>query len=217
MRIYLIIISLIIGLTSCSNSTNDGANSDTDNNIIVDEKISDRDAEILKKIGNHEMNGVYHYTTYEEDSGNILQTYVRGTNDKKEFSVTNDIDYYFNDGSTITYANSEKNIYYQESVDGFYKDSNDIDSFFEEIKGRGLESIEDDDKNIKLKFDNNSYSIYDSNTLDLVEDKFMGNGTSVIQKLESKEEDVDSLYDKYFNVIQNMNKVETLEEVTGKI
>lgn len=210
-RFIYIILSLIL-ITSCSNKDSD---TEKDYKKEVLSKVDNPDEkEILNKIAHHKDKGVYKYITYNTDDNSVIQEMVKGIDDGIEFTIMDKSDYYFNDGKTITWANTNKNLYYIDSSNGINDDENDEINFYQELSEE-LSEIVTDDQFVLLKFNDGSYSKYDSKSFDLIEEAFEGNGKKLIQKLEDKQDDVKASYDKYIKVIDGMEKAGTVGEVTG--
>ncbi|MDD7305136.1 MAG: hypothetical protein PUG67_00960 [Peptoniphilaceae bacterium] len=212
MKRFIYLILLVFLFTSCGNK--DSEQSDSKNEVL--ESVKDQEQkEALESIVKHKDEGVYDYISYNTEDNSIIQEYVKGVGQGLEFTIINNNDYYFNDGKTITYANKEKNLYYQENTDKIYDDSPSEEGIYDEMSQMGLNKVEISDAYISLSYDTGSIEKYDRKTLDLIENEFTGEGKKILKKLESKDMDVKASYDKNIKIIEGMNKAKTVGEVTG--
>ncbi|MDO4672034.1 MAG: hypothetical protein Q4A76_03910 [Porphyromonadaceae bacterium] len=209
--IYFILLSFLI--TSCSNKNTDGQ---TDYKKEISSNLDNKeDIKVLEELRKHMDQGVYEYKTYDKVEKNIINKKIQAKSEKIEFLIINDNDYYFNDGNNITYANKEKNLYFQEKSNGIFEDNIDEQSYYEELFESGLKSIEINEDNIILHYKEDSFFKYDRKSLDLLEQEFVSGGKKVQEKLISKDIDVKSAYNKYIKVIDGMQEAKTAGEVTG--
>lgn len=207
---YTILISLLF--TSCSIKDR----SDIDYKKAAFDTITNEDErKALENIANTKDIGVYKYVSYRTKDNSIIQELFKGKSKDKEFSIINNNDYFFKDSNTLTYANKEKNLYFQQDANANTDDSVSEEEFYKDLYDLGLNKVDLDSEYIILNFPNDSYSKYDSKTFDLLEDKFTSGGEIIIKKLESKSNDVEGEFDKNIKIIDGMKKAKTVGEVTG--
>ncbi|MDD7306693.1 MAG: hypothetical protein PUG67_08900 [Peptoniphilaceae bacterium] len=207
-------------LVSCQN--NENKEIEEEKNELLSQ-FNDEEKDILDKITSHQDQGFYTYITTNLESGETIQKISHGIDTDKNIliDVEEEKIYALRNKDTFTIFDTDKNIYYQDKK----SQTNDISKITEEdqlrkyneliIKG-GFKIVKDKD-NIKLSFEDGSYDIYDSKNFDLLESVFKAEGNKLIQKLDSKDTDVEKYYQDYIKMIETMKRVDNRNEVTGKI
>lgn len=216
----LITLIFIFLMTSCQN--NENKEIEKEKNKLLSQ-YNKEEVSILEEIVSHQDNGYYTYTSKNLENGEIIQKLSYGIDAKKniEIEVLNENFYTIKNNETLTVFDIEKNLYYQNEKakrKDFGKVSEDKKlSLYNELMHKGKFKMEKNKDDVKLSFDNGSYDIYDKKTYDLKESIFISGGEKVIKKLDSKDSDVEKYYNNFLLKIQNMEKVDSLNELTGKI
>ncbi|MDU2353149.1 MAG: hypothetical protein E7D92_00880 [Anaerococcus sp.] len=213
MKKNIFFIILTLSLVACSSNKVDKESEQNKAEVISN--LGESEKSDLDKLATHKESGVYHYKTFNTKDNSVISEEVYGISDSYEFRTNSNGIYEFRDRDTSTVANTKSNLYYQTNI-AYKKDEREgiSEELYNDLYQKGKFNIVKDDKYITIKFDNGDYRKYDSDSLDLIEETFTSEDMHLIRKLESHDNNVEGAYKKYIDIINNMQKVDDIGQVT---
>ena len=202
---------ILTSLTSCDKTD--------DLSQFREEVLADKgsgEKEILDKLANNIDYGFYEYATYRLSDGKLLFKYIYGHTDDIDITIDNSGIISLKKKDRLTYIKPENNKYCSMTGAGTGNNSEDEDAvnyFYQNLYHNGSFDLLTKDNYIFINFSDGTYKIYDKNKLFLIESKYLSQGNEVVTKLKHHSNNVDEVYDKYINSLNNMEEVSNLDEL----
>lgn len=212
-------------MIACSSKDNPYAIRDKE----IEEKLGgmdDKTADILGKILQANNKDALYYETYDSTGELLSKDLQKEWEDRKisyrknfydrEITIEEVILF---DKDKCTYINIQKEKFCNrdglktEDAKAYqackYKDPSLL---YEALANKGLDGIDYEGEDIRVKFSDGTYAIYDKN-YDLIEKTDKSEACDILIKLVERKADPDALFDEYKDMTKKMNQVDSLDQL----